>query len=103
MTFLEYQKARQDSRRNCFIAQPEVVSGRRGPGIYRNNTEQTLERELVEIKARLAKEEATCRAEQKEIQLKAQALPMTKERKAFYETQAANRGKREQGSGDSIE
>lgn len=56
----------------------------------------TLEGELVEIKARLAKEEAEVRAKQKELHLKAQALPMTKERKAFYQAREANQNKREQ-------
>jgi len=40
-----------------------------------------LEAELVEIKARMAREEAECRMKQKEIELRAQALPMTKEQK----------------------
>jgi uncharacterized protein (DUF433 family) len=62
-----------------------------------------LEAELVEIKAHKAKEEAECRARQKEIELKAQALPMTRERKAFYELREANRRKREQVNDNSVE
>jgi uncharacterized protein (DUF433 family) len=62
-----------------------------------------LESELVEIKASKAEEEAKYRARQKEIKAKAQALPMTKERKAFYELQEANRRKREQAHDNSTE
>jgi uncharacterized protein (DUF433 family) len=62
-----------------------------------------LEAELVEIKAFNAKEEAKYRARQEEIKAKLQALPMTKEQKAFYELREANQRKREQTHDNSTE
>ena len=62
-----------------------------------------LEAELVEIKARKENEETEYRARQEEIKLKGQTLPMTKERKAFYELREANRRRRRQARDDSAE
>ncbi len=61
----------------------------------------TLEAELVGIKTRMAKEEAKCRARQKEIERKIQTLPMTPQRKAFYELRETNRRKREPAGDNS--
>ncbi len=62
-----------------------------------------LEAELAEIKVRKKKEEAECRARQEKIRLKAETLPMTKERRAFYELQKANRRRRELADDNSVE
>ncbi len=62
-----------------------------------------LEAELAEIKVRKAQEEAECRARQEKIRLKAETLPMTKEQRAFYELQKANRRRRELADDNSVE
>ena len=60
---------------------------------YIDQHREILEAELVEIKERMAEEEAQSRAKQQELKRKTHALPMTKERKAFYELKEANRRK----------
>jgi hypothetical protein len=62
---------------------------------YIEQHRKILEAELAEIKVRKAKDEAKYRAMQREIELKAETLPMTRERKAFYQLQEANKRKRE--------
>jgi uncharacterized protein (DUF433 family) len=63
----------------------------------------TLEAELAEIKAWQAQKEANYRTIQKEIQKKIRTLPMTAERKAFYELLDKNKGHREQANDHNSE
>lgn len=67
---------------------------------YIKQHQAVLESELIAIKARLTKEKAEHRANQKAFEAKIQTATMTKERRAFYELKKANQAKRDQTRGN---